>query len=116
MRLKLGGGKVFPGQSPGSAGKTRLLGAGAGVGVGALLLAVAVQGVALRLRPQPPRPPLGLPPVPWPAENPYTPEKAELGRLLFFDKRLSSDGTVACASCHLPERAFADQRAVSEGI
>ena len=37
-------------------------------------------------------------PIVWPKDNPYTPEKAELGRLLYFDKRLSADGTVASRS------------------
>jgi cytochrome c peroxidase len=60
--------------------------------------------------------PLGLPPIPWPADNPYSKSKAELGRLLYFDKRLSSDGTVACASCHSIPRAFTDRHPVSEGI
>jgi cytochrome c peroxidase len=39
-----------------------------------------------------------------PKDNPQTPEKVVLGERLFFDGRLSSDGTVACASCHDPER------------
>ncbi len=60
--------------------------------------------------------PLGLVPIVWPDDNPYSPAKAELGWLLFFDKRLSSDGTVACASCHSPEHAFTDGRSVSTGI
>jgi cytochrome c peroxidase len=47
--------------------------------------------------------PLGLLPLEWPKDNPYSPDKAELGRLLYFDKRLSKDGTIACASCHSPE-------------
>src|ERR1700754_2029831 len=66
--------------------------------------------------PEAPGPPLGLPPIFWPDDNPYTPEKAELGRLLYFDKRLSSDGSVACASCHEPAKAFTDGAAVSSGI
>src|SRR5581483_10956026 len=65
---------------------------------------------------EPPRPPLGLPPIFWPEENPYTPEKAELGRLLFYDKRLSSDASVSCASCHDPKFAFTDGSAVATGI
>jgi cytochrome c peroxidase len=65
---------------------------------------------------QPPAPPLGLPPIIWPEDNPYTPEKRELGWLLYFDKRLSSDGTVACASCHAPAHAFGDAAPVSTGI
>jgi cytochrome c peroxidase len=60
--------------------------------------------------------PLGLVPIIWPEDNPYTPAKAELGWLLFFDKRLSSDGTIACASCHSPEHAFTDGSPVSTGI
>ena len=60
--------------------------------------------------------PLGLPTVDWPEENPYSPEKAELGRLLYFDNRLSSDQSVSCASCHAPEKAFTDGSEVSLGI
>src|SRR5262245_59314023 len=61
-------------------------------------------------------PPLGLPPIFWPEENPYSSEKAELGRLLYFDNRLSSDNSVSCASCHAPEKAFTDRQPVSTGI
>lgn len=60
--------------------------------------------------------PLGLASIVWPKDNPYTPEKAALGRLLYFDKRLSADGTVACASCHVPQHAFAEPASVSTGI
>jgi|SRR5581483_261614 len=63
-----------------------------------------------------PKPPLGLIPVIWPQENPYTADKAELGRYLYFDKRLSSDGTVSCATCHDPTRGFTDCAPVSTGI
>jgi cytochrome c peroxidase len=65
---------------------------------------------------KPPTPPLGLPKAFWPEDNPYTREKAELGWLLYFDKRLSSDKSVSCASCHAPEKAFTDGAAVSVGI
>jgi cytochrome c peroxidase len=51
-----------------------------------------------------------------PADNLQTPEKTELGRKLFFDGRLSADGTVACSTCHDPARAFTDGRPVSIGI
>ncbi|MGR9088860.1 MAG: cytochrome c peroxidase, partial [Gammaproteobacteria bacterium] len=44
--------------------------------------------------------PLGLPPLPIPADNPQTAVKIELGRRLFNDRRLSADGTVSCAGCH----------------
>ena len=47
-----------------------------------------------------------LPPVPVPEDNPITPEKVELGRLLFFDARLSADGSLACVSCHLPDQGW----------
>jgi cytochrome c peroxidase len=66
--------------------------------------------------PDPPKPPLGLIPVIWPQDNPYTPAKAELGRYLYFDKRLSADGTVSCASCHDPARGYTDCAPVSTGI
>ena len=51
-------------------------------------------------------PPLGLPSLVNPADNPLTPEKIDLGRLLFFDRRLSINNTVSCASCHIPEQGF----------
>ena len=51
-----------------------------------------------------------------PADNPQIPEKIALGEKLFFEPRLSADGTVACASCHDPERAFTDGRPASVGI
>jgi len=64
--------------------------------------------------------PLGLPSDTWdyyiPKSNPLTAPKIELGRQLFFDPRLSADGTVACASCHDPKLAFTDGKAVAEGI
>ncbi|MBH0188510.1 MAG: cytochrome-c peroxidase, partial [Nitrospira sp.] len=51
-----------------------------------------------------------------PADNPLTKEKVELGRLLFFDKRLSQDNTIACANCHAGKFAFTDGKPVSTGI
>jgi len=65
---------------------------------------------------KPPPVPLGLLPIQWPKDNPYSPDKVALGKLLYFDKRLSADNTVACASCHAPERGFADGAPVSTGI
>jgi len=41
------------------------------------------------------------------------PAKVELGKALFFDRRLSGDGTVSCAVCHIPDEAFADGRKIS---
>lgn len=61
--------------------------------------------------------PLGLPPVPVPADNPLTPAKIELGEKLFHDTRFSADGTVSCATCHDPKKAFTDSPlTVSQGI
>jgi cytochrome c peroxidase len=51
-----------------------------------------------------------------PRDNPQSPEKIALGQKLFFDGRLSADGTVACATCHDPARAFTDGRPMSIGI
>jgi cytochrome c peroxidase len=51
-----------------------------------------------------------------PADNPQTPEKVALGQRLFFDARLSADGTIACSTCHDPARAFTDGKPVSTGI
>lgn len=51
-----------------------------------------------------------------PADNPMSKEKVELGRHLFYDRRLSSDGSMACATCHIQGRAFTDGRAVSPGV
>ena len=60
--------------------------------------------------------PAGFPPPDVPADNPMTVEKVELGRMLFFDTRLSADGTQSCASFHDPARAFTDGRTVPVGI
>jgi cytochrome c peroxidase len=51
-----------------------------------------------------------------PEGNPTTPAKVELGRRLFYDTRLSRDGTMSCASCHRQELAFTDGRATSPGV
>jgi cytochrome c peroxidase len=51
-----------------------------------------------------------------PRDNPQTPEKVALGQRLFFDGRLSADGTVACSTCHDPARAFTDGKPASIGI
>jgi cytochrome c peroxidase len=51
-----------------------------------------------------------------PSDNPQTGEKIALGEKLFFDGRLSADGTVACSTCHDPARAFTDGRPTSVGI
>jgi cytochrome c peroxidase len=54
--------------------------------------------------------------VPFPPENPYSPDKAELGRKLFFDPLMSASGTISCATCHHPRLAWGDglPRAIGE--
>lgn len=59
--------------------------------------------------------PPGFPEPLVPAENPMSVEKVALGRHLFYDKRLSRNGTQSCASCHVQSRAFTEPRATSLG-
>jgi cytochrome c peroxidase len=65
-------------------------------------------------------PPLGIDPTIWKAsmkeDNTLNEARAALGRDLYFDTRLSKDGTVACATCHDVSKAFTDRRPVSEGV
>ena len=60
--------------------------------------------------------PFGLPSLTIPPENLPTADSIALGRRLFYDKNLSVDGTVACASCHMPSLDFTDGRNVSKGV
>jgi cytochrome c peroxidase len=63
------------------------------------------------------QPPLGLPQVAVPSNNPLTPEKIQLGRKLFYDRRLSLNNTFSCAMCHIPEQGFtSNEMATSVGI
>jgi cytochrome c peroxidase len=59
--------------------------------------------------------PQGFPRPPVPADNPMTAAKVELGRHLFYDKRISVNGKESCGSCHRQELAFTDGRAHAEG-
>lgn len=77
----------------------------------AFLAASAAGALAQGPPPPPPPPPLGPPPPP-PAGNPTTAAKVALGRLLFWDEQLSSTKTMACATCHIPERGGSDPRSV----
>jgi cytochrome c peroxidase len=56
-----------------------------------------------------------LPSVPFPADNPTNPAKAELGKFLFYDPRLSTSGQIACASCHDPQLGWGDGKRVAFG-
>lgn len=61
-------------------------------------------------------PPAGLPEVPVPEDNPLTAAKVELGKQLYFDKRLSIDKTVSCASCHDPAKGWSNGESVATGV
>ncbi|MBI5070457.1 MAG: cytochrome-c peroxidase [Deltaproteobacteria bacterium] len=67
------------------------------------------------LRPLP-EAPLGVPADFGTLPFAVTPEKVRLGRWLFFDARLSADGTISCGSCHRPEHGFSEPTAHSRGI
>ena len=58
----------------------------------------------------------GPPSVPFPADNPFSERKRALGEALFHDKRLSIDGSLACASCHERDKGFADGKAQGLGV
>lgn len=58
--------------------------------------------------------PLGLAAIPWPGDNPYSSARVELGKMLFFDSRLSGNA-ISCASCHEPSHAFSGGVALSTG-
>ena len=60
--------------------------------------------------------PASFPKLQEPADNPTTVQGVELGRMLFYEKRLSADNTMSCSTCHKQELAFTDGRAVSPGI
>ena len=51
-----------------------------------------------------------------PKDNPLTEEKIKLGKRLYFDKGMSIDGSLACASCHIPDKGFADPSQFSKGV
>ena len=60
--------------------------------------------------------PLGpLPPVPVPADNPLTPAKVELGKMLFWDPRIGGNGSTPCVSCHFPQTGWGDGSDISRG-
>lgn len=93
-----------------------------------LVAVLVVSGLWYYRRQQPPPPavplgarltitaPLGLPPVPTPADNPPTAETIALGRRLYYDTALSVDNTVSCATCHHPDHGFSDGKPVSNGV
>ena len=73
------------------------------------------------LPPMPAAAPLAPPPEPLPAaktppDNPLTAEAAALGKQLFFDKRLSKDGSASCETCHVPEKGWTDGKQFSTKV
>jgi cytochrome c peroxidase len=62
------------------------------------------------------KPMLGLPQMPVPPDNAMTAAKVELGKLLYFDTRLSKSKTISCATCHDPKLGWAEREATSKGI
>lgn len=86
-----------------------------GSAVGALLVATLGLGGEQAFA-QKSFPSLGpLPPVPVPADNPMTPEKVELGKLLFFDPRLGGDMSSPCSRCHVPAQGWGTGSSLSPG-
>jgi len=74
-------------------------------------------GVAMDLLANALKPPLGLPPMPQPADNRLSKAKIELGRKLFYDRRLSFNNTFSCAICHIPEQGFSNhEMATAVGV
>ena len=53
---------------------------------------------------------------PYPADNKPTPERVALGKMLFFDTRLSGDGNMSCASCHSPLYGWSDGLPTAKGL
>lgn len=60
--------------------------------------------------------PPGFPAIATPPENEFSIERWTLGKKLFFDPIMSADSTISCASCHRPEWAFSDHKALSPGV
>ena len=92
---------------------------------GIVYVAMAFQGalrtdVAVRAQAFEPPIPLGISRALWrrkiPLDNPLTQAKVSLGETLYFDKRLSLNGTVSCATCHDPANSFTDHRALAIGV
>lgn len=86
-----------------------------GVSLGAIL-AMSLAAVSFSHAADEEVPPLAaLPPMPVPEDQPLTEERVELGRLLFFDPRLSGDGSISCADCHDPKLGWGDGGDLSRG-
>ncbi len=113
-------GQPAPNEAPDAGQSVAQVAAGAGAAaVSAADKAAADLAEALqKLPPAPPIPdtPVFLPAVEESRDNPTTPEKVWLGYQLFFDKRLSKDGSMSCESCHHPELAWTSGKAVDPKV
>ncbi len=74
-----------------------------------LTLVACERPVASRATPWTQPPPLGLPAVPVPADNPMTVEKVELGRQLYYDRRIATQSRSSCQDCHPADHGYADR-------
>lgn len=82
----------------------------------ASLIGFAPLGISAMARADNGFPPLGpLPPPPIPADNPMTPEKIELGKMLFWDNRLGGDASTPCVVCHEPSKGWGEGGEISRG-
>lgn len=81
-----------------------------------LMVSLAAAGRGMAQEPYVLKPPQGLPAMKIPKDNPLTVEKIELGKQLFFDKRLSRDNTVSCASCHDPAKGWSNGEPFAAGF
>jgi cytochrome c peroxidase len=82
-----------------------------------MMLAALIAAPAIVARADSTSPPSlrSLPAVPIPASNPMREDKLRLGRMLFFDPRLSGDASTSCASCHVPQLGWAHNDALARG-
>lgn len=76
-------------------------------------LAGLVSSIGAKADDNPPLAALGAPPIP--ADNPQSAAKIELGKMLFFDSRLSGDASVSCATCHEPDQGWGFSDDISRG-
>ena len=81
-----------------------------------LLISCRKEKVGFEASPYPLNIPSHFPDMIIPDDNPLTIEGVELGRFLFYEKRLSGDNTMNCATCHMPENGFSDPNQFSVGI
>ena len=81
-----------------------------------ILILIILLAVSLVRADDPFAVPKGLSPLKIPSDNPMTPEKVALGKQLFFDKRLSVDSSVSCASCHDPKKGWSNAEQFATGV